>query len=290
MRSRPRRSGLHGRSPTPPRRGRARGAPSRSDDAVERLDPVALVAGGVDVLRQLVHPRQRVEDDRAALRLLAQQLAGHDVLRRREAGLAGPLDARRRVVGLDDRLHVDDVGLADDVADVAGLLVVHVERVELRLELGEERHVGRADDDRLGVELREGVEDRVHRPHPHVADEQVGQPVERALLVEDRVQVGEDLGRVLAPAVAAVDDRHGRPLRRLVRRALLEVADRDDVRVVLQHVERVLDRLLVEVAGAGHLRVGEAEDVPAEAVHRGLVARGASACWAGRRPSAASCP
>ena len=76
---------------------------------------------------------------------------------------------------------------------------------------------------------------------------------------------------MLAPAVAAVDDRHGRPLRRLGRGALLEVADRDDVRVVLQHVERVLDRLLVEVAGARHLRVGEAEDLAAEAVHRGLV-------------------
>ena len=75
---------------------------------------------------------------------------------------------------------------------------------------------------------------------------------------------------MLAPAVAAVDDRHGRPLRGLGRRALLEVADGDDVAVVLQHVEGVLDRLLVEVAGAGHLGVGEAQDVAAEAMHRGL--------------------
>ena len=101
--------------------------------------------------------------------------------------------------------------------------------------------------------------------------QEVGQAVERALLEQDRVEVGQDLGRVLAPAVAAVDDRHGRPLGGLGRGALLEVTDRDDVRVVLQHVEGVLDRLLVEVAGAGHLRVGEAQHLPAEAMHGGLV-------------------
>ena len=203
---------------------------------------------------------------------------GDAVLGRGEPDLVATLHARRRVVGLDDRLHVDDVGLADDIAHVAGLLVVDVERVDLRLELGQQAHVRRPHDVGLGVELRQRVEDRVHGPHAHVAHEQVGQPVERALLVEDRVQVGQDLGRVLAPAVAAVDDRHGRPLGGLGRRALLEVADGDDVRVVLEHVEGVLDRLLVEVAGPGHLRVAEAEDVPPS--------RCMAASWESRHASA----
>ncbi len=110
----------------------------------------------------------------------------------------------------------------------------------------------------------------MHRPHAHVADEQEREAVERAQLLARRVEVGQDLGRVLAPAVAAVDHRDRRPAGGLGRRALLEVAHRDDVAVVLEHVHRVLDRLLVEVAGARVLRVGEAEHVAAEPVHRGL--------------------
>ena len=110
----------------------------------------------------------------------------------------------------------------------------------------------------------------MHRPHAHVADEQEREPVDRAELLPDRVEVGEDLRRVLAPAVAAVDHRHRGPVRRLRRRALLEVPHRDHVGVELEHVDRVLHRLLVEVAGPGHLRVGEAEHVAAEPVHRGL--------------------
>jgi len=52
--------------------------------------------------------------------------------------------------------------------------------------------------------------------------------------------------------------------------ALLKVADGDDVAVIFQHVERVFDRLLVEVARPSHLRVGEADDAPAQTVHRRL--------------------
>ena len=102
------------------------------------------------------------------------------------------------------------------------------------------------------------------------------QAVDRAELLLRREQVGEHLGRVLAPAVAAVDHGHRRPPGRLGRGALLEVAHRDDVAVVLEHVDRVLDRLLVEVAGPGHLRVGEPEHVAAEPVH----------CRLGREPRA----
>ena len=75
---------------------------------------------------------------------------------------------------------------------------------------------------------------------------------------------------MLAPAVSAVDDRNGGPLGGLRGRPLLEMAHRDDVAVVLEHVDRVLDRLLVEVAGPRHLRVREPEDVTAEPMHRGL--------------------
>ena len=52
-----------------------------------------------------------------------------------------------------------------------------------------------------------------------------------------------------------------------MRGALREVTHDEDVAVVLEHVHGVLDGLLIEVAGAGHLGVGEAGDVTAEAMH-----------------------
>ncbi len=107
----------------------------------------------------------------------------------------------------------------------------------------------------------------MHRAHAHIADGQPLQTVNAALLAQHRVQVGQDLRRVLAPAVAAVDDGHAGPLGRFVRRALLEVAHHDHVAVELQHLDGVLDRLLVEVAGTRHLGIAETGDVPAQAVH-----------------------
>jgi len=56
---------------------------------------------------------------------------------------AGTLDAGLRVVGLDDRLHVDDVGLADDVRDRLRLAIGDAHRVELGLELRLERQLRR---------------------------------------------------------------------------------------------------------------------------------------------------
>ena len=202
-----------------------------------------------------------------------EELAGDAVGRSGDGEAAArvvALDAGLRVVGLDDRLHVDHVALADHVFGRLGRLVPHVARVELEHELVGQRHLGRSDDIRLRVELRERVEDRVHRAHAHVADEQERLAVDRAELLLDRVEVGEDLRGMLAPAVAAVDDRDRGPERGFRRCALLEVPHRDDVGVELQHVDRVLHRLLVEVAGPGHLRVGEAQHVTAEAVHRGF--------------------
>src|SRR3970040_158500 len=103
-------------------------------DAVERLDPVALVAGLVDILGQLVHPRQRVQDDRAPPGLRPQELGRDAVGLGCPADLAAALHARLGLVGLDDLLHVDDVGLADDVGHGPGLAVGDAHRVELGLE------------------------------------------------------------------------------------------------------------------------------------------------------------
>ena len=157
-----------------------------------------------------------------------------------------------------------------------------VERVlpEIGLVALRHLHVGRVVEQRVrgrshkrdrAIELRQRVAERVHRAHPHIADRQPAQAVDGAFLAQHGVEIGEDLRGMLAPAVAAVDDRHARPLRGLVRRALLEVAHHDHVAVELQHLHRVLDGLLVPVARARHLGVGEAGDVPAQAVHRGLV-------------------
>ena len=243
----------------------------RSDDAVERLDPVAGVAGAVDVGRQFVHPRQRVQDDRVALGLGRQQLAGDLVRRRRQPVLGRRVDAGLGVVGLDDRLHVDDVGVRDALLDrlrPRGTSTLRSSSSALNssssdISGGETTMASMSNCD-MAYRIECIVRMRMSPTHS------TREPVERALVLPDRVEVGEHLGRMLAPPVAAVDDRDRRPLGGLVRRALLVVTHRDDVAVVLQHVDGVLDRLLVEVAGPGHLGVGEAEHMPAEAVHGGL--------------------
>ena len=125
----------------------------------------------------------------------------------------------------------------------------------------------------------QGIAQRVHRAHAHVAHGQPLEAVEAALLAQDGVEVGQNLGGMLAPAVAAVDDRHGSPFGGFVGCALLEVTHHDHVTVELQHLDGVFDRLLVPVAGAGHLGVGEAGDVAAQPVHGGLVGQ----AGAGRR-------
>jgi len=43
--------------------------------------------------------------------------------------------------------------------------------------------------------------------------------------------------------------------------------------LVLQHFDRILDRLLVEVTGAGHLGIREAGHLPTQAEHGGLMSQ-----------------
>src|SRR3990172_8716002 len=89
-------------------------------DPVERLLPVAGMTGGVDVLGQLVHPGERVEDDRVA-RSPFEQFPGDPVVVGGGGTFLAALIATLGVVRLDHRLHIDDVGLGDGVGDVIGL-------------------------------------------------------------------------------------------------------------------------------------------------------------------------
>src|SRR6266540_5233181 len=87
MRSRPRRLVCMARLPLLDRAEDQRQQRHPHHHAVERLDPVPLVSRLVDVGGQLVHARERMQHDRAALGLL-QQLPRHLVLLRRETLLA----------------------------------------------------------------------------------------------------------------------------------------------------------------------------------------------------------
>src|SRR3990172_9378447 len=174
-------------------------------DTIKGLFPVAGVVGDIDVLRQLVHAGQRVEDDRVSARLL-QQLPCHPVVVGGRRPAAAGLLAALGVIGLHHRLHVNDIGVADHIGNVRGLAERDPLRHQLRLELGGEGHVGGRHEDRLGVELGEGVAERMHRPHPHVTAAQEGKPVDGALLLEHGVEVGENLRGMLAPPVAGIDD------------------------------------------------------------------------------------
>src|SRR6266702_3010866 len=95
------------------------------DHAVEGLDPVPGVAGAVDVLRQLVHPGERVQHDGVALGPVVKELPGHPIRLGGPSHLRASLFPRGRVVGLHHRLHVDDVGLGDDLVHAVGHLVLH---------------------------------------------------------------------------------------------------------------------------------------------------------------------
>ena len=113
----------------------------------------------------------------------------------------------------------------------------------------------------------------MHRAHAHVTNGQPLQAIDAAFFAQDSVQVGQDLGRVLAPAIAAVNDRDARPLGGFLRRALLEMAHDDHITVELEHLDCILDGFLVEVSGTGHLGIREAGDMASQAVHGGFMSQ-----------------
>ena len=111
----------------------------------------------------------------------------------------------------------------------------------------------------------------MHGAHAHIAHSQPFQSIDGAFFGQDGVKVGQDLGGMLAPAIAAINDRHGSPFGGFLWSALLEVAHHDHIAVELEHFDCILDGLLVPVTGAGHLGIRETGHMPAQAVHGGFV-------------------
>ena len=143
--------------------------------------------------------------------------------------------------------------------------------IEFLLELIRQIHLGRGDKRNGAIELAEGIAKRMHRAHAHITNCQPLETVNAALFTKYGVQVGENLCWVLAPAVTTIDDGNARPFRGFMRRALLKVAHHDHVAVELEHFDRVLDGLLIEVTGSGHFCIGEARDVASQTMHGSLM-------------------
>src|SRR5690606_27248201 len=148
----------------------------------------------------------------------------------------------------------------------------------LELAFGERlRLVG--DDDDLLDRVREVAQQQQEAPyrahlrrHADDAEAHRGLPVRRAAHrgapLQQRVDVGERLRRVLVAAVTAADDRDAQGLRHLVHRVRVAVAQDDEIAVVVQHLADVAQALAFRDAGRG--RVGDRHDVTAQAVPRGL--------------------
>ncbi len=109
----------------------------------------------------------------------------------------------------------------------------------------------------------------MHRPAElEVADHRDLEAINRSPLFRDRVEVEEGLSRVLAGAVAGVDEGNARSTRRLFSTPLLWVAHGDHVGVQAHHPHRVLDRFAfvqraeLEPVGGDHH--------PPESLHRRL--------------------
>ena len=111
----------------------------------------------------------------------------------------------------------------------------------------------RSDEGRVRADERERLDERAcDTAVEDVADDRHVEAVEPAQALPHREEVEERLGRVLALAVAGVDNRRARIACGELRRADLRVADDDCVRVVLREREhRVLERLALVQRRAG---------------------------------------
>ena len=114
----------------------------------------------------------------------------------------------------------------------------------------------RADESHVCADERESLDERAgDTAVEDVADDRHVEPVEPSERLAHREEVEERLGRVLALAVAGVDDRRIRVAGGELRRTDLSVANDDRVGVVgRQREQRVLERLALVQRGAGGLQ------------------------------------
>jgi len=97
-----------------------------------------------------------------------------------------------------------------------------------------------------------------------MADDADGQPVDPAEVLENMIEVSERLRRVLAVAVAGIDDRHGRDGSSTSACARFRMTQNQQVRHLRREAHDVFQGLLIEADGPGRRRIGEADDMAAD--------------------------
>ena len=100
-----------------------------------------------------------------------------------------------------------------------------------------------------------------------VAAKTDGQIIERSLLALDGQKVCQGLGGMEVTAVTCVDDRHGGNLCRNVGSAFLGMTHSDDIGISAYHADGIRNAFALGRRAAR--RIGEAENVTAEAHHSG---------------------
>ena len=165
--------------------------------------------------------------------------------------------------------HIDDVGLVDSIADLGrfGKLQTLVAQ-ELLVLLGHTQF-GRRNEGKLGVEVRESLQQRVYGATVlQVANHHNVDAVECALRLFDRIEVEQCLRGVLVGTVACIDDRHLRELAGIARCTLQRVAHHDHIAVVADYLNCIVEGFTLRYTGVGCVR--ETDDASAEAVDRAL--------------------
>lgn len=231
-------------------------------DPVLRLLEVASVGGLVDRHIDLVDAGQGMQDLHGGLGPFQSGQLQHE------------LGSHVLVFGLVEALfldagHVEDVQLRHHLFH--GLVDAERDAFLFQFFADVVRHCQcfRGDEEEAAVEQAEGLGQRVHGAAVfQVTDEGDVEVVQTTLGLMDGEQVEQGLARMLVGAVAAVDDRHAGKLGSQTGRALFRVAHHHRIRVGADDLDGVSQGLAL--LGAGVATVGEADDVAAEALYRGL--------------------
>ncbi len=231
-------------------------------DPVLRLLEVVSVGGLVDRHIDLVDAGQGMQDLHGGLgpfqgRQLKDELGGHVLV----LGLVEALFL--------DAGHVEDVQLRHHLFH--GLVDAELNALLFQLFADVIRHRQRfrGDEEEAAVEQAESLRQRVDGAAVlEVTDEGDVEAVQLALGLADGEEVEQGLGRMLVGAVAAVDDRHAGELGGEAGSPLFRMTHHHRIGVGADDLDGVSQGLAL--LGAGVATVGEADDVAAKALHRGL--------------------